>query len=219
MKKWLNQLTKIKKDYNYNLIESPFYTWRLFKSGCLYNLDCHVWTHFYLADFIKSNNIKFAPTKHGEDHLFANGALLLANKIDYLNACLYTYRIRSGSSIHIKSDINFGVFDNIKLLQGFIVEHNLFSELKEEWEKYAKQIVSSYYSLIPDARIKEYEDLCLQYFNSNQEFKVFRNKFLPKRKFVEHIFSLKNEYRNAIKYKVLTIFGLKIQIKSKAKTI
>ena len=107
---------EIKDEYNYDLNEFPYYTWKLLKKGCLSNLDLHVWTYFYLSSFIKSNDIKFAPNNRGEDHLFADGAIVLSSKIDYLNKYLYFYRIRTGSSVRIKSDVNFCIFDKGGLL-------------------------------------------------------------------------------------------------------
>ena len=210
-------IKQIKKYYNYDLNKTPYYTWRSFKKGCLTNLDLHVWTYLYLTSFIKSNKINFAPSKHGEDHLFANGAIVLANKIDYLNKYLYFYRIRSGSAVHIKSDINFCVFDNIRLLKEFLIENNLFNDLEDEWINYAKKVVSWHYSQVPDESIKRYESMCLQYFSNEKEFKKFLKEIRTKRSFLEQIFSLKNEYKDAIKYKVVTILGFKIFIKPKRK--
>lgn len=206
---------QIQEEYNYDLNETPYYTWRILKKDCLSGLDLHVWAHFYQTEFIKSNKIRFAPSKHGEDHLFADGAIVLANKIDYLNKYLYFYRIRSGSAVHIKSDINFCVFDNIRLLKEFIIENNLFNELEDEWISYAQKVVSWHYSQVPDGSIKKYENLCLQYFTNEKEFKKFLKEIKTKRSFLEQIFSLKNEYKDAIKYKVVTILGFNFYIKPK----
>jgi len=215
----VNFAEKIKKDYDYDVVKIPYYTWRLFKKDSLSNLDLHVWAYFYLTEFIKSNNIKFAPSKHGEDHLFADGALLLANKIDFLNKYFYVYRIRSGSSVRIKSDINFCVFDNIRLLKEFLIENNLFNELEDEWISYAKKVVSWHYSQVPDESIKRYENMCLQYFSNEKEFKKFLKEIKTKRSLLEQIFSLKNEYKDAIKYKVVTVLGIKFYIKPKRSVV
>ena len=206
---------QIQEEYNYDLNETPYYTWRILKNDCLSGLDLHVWAHFYDTEFIKSNKIRFAPSKHGEDHLFADGAIVLANKIDYLNKYLYFYRIRSGSAVHIKSNINFCVFDNIRLLKEFLIEKNLFNELEEEWINYAKKVVSWHYSQVPENNIKKYEDFCMQYYTDKNEFNTFLKEMRTKRSFWEEIFSLKNEYKDAIKYKVVTIFGFKFYIKPK----
>ena len=212
-----NFVKQIQKEYNYNLNETPHYTWRLFKKGCLTNLDLHSWAYFYLTSFIISNEIKFAPSKHGEDHLFTDGAFLLANKIDYLNKYLYFYRVRNGSSVQIKSDINFCVFDNINLLKEFLIKNKLFDELQDEWISYAKKVITWHYGQIPDDSIKRFEDMCLQYYSREKEFKKFLKDMKTKRDFFEQIFSLKNEYKGAIKYKVVTILGIPFYIKPKKK--
>ena len=217
--KKVNFTKRIKKDYNYDLDKKSYYNWRSLKKDCLSNIELHAWSHFYLAEFIKSHNIQFAPSKHGEDHLFADGAFLLAEKIDYLSEYFYLYRIRSGSCVRLKSDINLCVFDNIQLLKDFLITNNLFEELEEEWNEYAKKIIICHYSKIPEASIRKYEDLSKQYFTSEKEYLIYKKKMLQKKSFLKQIFSIQNEYRGAIKYKSLTILGIKFYLKSKKKSL
>lgn len=205
---------KVKKTYNYDLSETPYYNWRNLKKDCLCELDLHVWAHFYNTNFIKNNNIVFAPSKRGEDHLFANGAKLLADKVYYLDEYLYYYRCREGSAVNTKGDDNFCVFDNIKKLEEFIKEHNLWEELKEEFTTYTRTILTWHYEQNPIERIKEYEEICKKIL-SEKDFKKMLKSAKRKRKFIENIFSLKNKRENAIKYKVLTIFGISFVIKPK----
>ncbi|MGN1153133.1 MAG: glycosyltransferase [Candidatus Gastranaerophilaceae bacterium] len=207
----------IKKEFNYDLNENTFYNWKILKKGCLTKLDLHVWAHFYKTDFIKNNHISFAPNKHGEDHLFADGAILLADKIDFLNEYLYYYRSRCGSAVNIKSNNNFCVFDNIQLLKQFILNHSLYEELKDEIQDYSRQVIRWHYDLIPQESIRRYESLCLQYFSSEKEFKKFIQEARTNRNFIENIFSLKNKRKGAIKYKVVTILGVEFKMKPKEK--
>lgn len=208
---------KIKKIYSYDLNKIPFFSWHDVKKGFLWSLDLYVWSYFYSTDFVKSNNIKFAPSKIGEDHLFSNGALLLAQKIDFLNKYLYFYRIRKGSSVRIKSDINFCIFDNIKLLKEFLIANDLFNELENEWIEYAKKVISSHYHHVSDKSIEKYEQLIRQYFDNEKEFKAFIKIIKRKRSFLKQIFSIKNEYNDAIKYKIITVLGFDFKIKPKKK--
>ena len=212
-----NFVKKIKNKNNYDLNKFPYYTWRLLKKGCLSNLDLHVWAYFYQTEFIKLNKIQFAPSKYGEDHLFADGAIVLADRIDYLNKYLYFYRIRTGSSVRIKSDINFCIFDNINMLKEFLIKNMLFEELQDEWISYAQKVITWHYNQIPDESIKKFEDMCFQYYSNETEFKKFLKKIKTKRNFFEQIFSLKNEYKDAVKYKVVTILGIPLYIKPKKK--
>lgn len=213
----LDYAKRIQEKYGYDLKEIPYYTWRILKKDCLHTLDLHVWSHFYQTEFIKSNKIQFSPNKHGEDHLFACEAIILANKIDFLDKYLYFYSTRSNSATNKKSDSNFCIFDNINLLKEFLIQNNLFNELEEEWISYAKKVVFWHYSQIPDESIKKYENRCLQYFSDEKEFNNILKNFKTKRNFLQQIFSIKNDYKNTIKYKVITILWMRFYIKTKRK--
>lgn len=209
----------VKKKYHYDLVKFPYYSWKELKNNCLWHLDLHTPMHIYSTEFVKSNNIKFAPNKYGEDHIFANATMLLAERIDFLDAYLYYYRIRSESSIHKIDDDNFCVFENIKLLKEFLIEHGLFEELKEEWFKYLKNSLCLHYKCVTDDSKKRFENLCQQYFTSKCEYKRFISHLKSKRSFVENIFSIKNKDINAVKHKVITILGLEIKKRIKPKHI
>ena len=213
-KKEQNFADFIKRKYGYDLAERPYYSWNNLKDGCLYDLGLNVWSSFYSAGFIKENNIRFAPNKHAEDHLFANGALLLTDKIDYLDQSLYFYRRRKGSSVYQKTDDNFCIFDNIESLKRFLIEHNLWRELSDEFSKYAREALKWHY-MVPEGSKGKYEKLCKQFFSSGRDYKKFLKELKKQKKFMQQIFSIKNEYADAIKYKVITIFGMKIYLKPK----
>ena len=61
--------------------------------------------------------------------------------------------------------------------------------------------------------------MCLQYFSNEKEFKKFLKEIKTKRSLLEQIFSLKNDYKGAIKYKVVTILGIPLYIKPKKKEV
>jgi glycosyltransferase involved in cell wall biosynthesis len=206
-----NFAKQIKRKYDYDLISTPSYSWKTFKKGCLINLDMHVWAYFYSTDFIKNNLIKFAPTRRGEDQLFANSAILLADKIYYLDKYLYFYRCRKGSAVNTKDKYNMQVFENIRLMKEFLIEHSLYEELKEENDIYAKTVFRWNYDQCPEEMLEEYKNRAREYFSSDREFKTFLRKAKTKRTFIENIFSLKTRTKEGIKYKVVTIFGLEFQ--------
>lgn len=217
--KKIDFVNRIKKDFKYDLISKPYYSWRQLKKGCLTKLELCVWTYFYSAEFIKSNNIRFNSTKLGEDHLFANGALILADRVDYLNEYLYYYRIRSGSAVNIKSDQNFCVFDNVEQFKKFLIQHSLYEELKDEFKDYAQQAVCWPYDMIPQESKKRYEELCCRYFESEKDFKKLIKAREKGRSFIENIFSIKNKRDGAKKYKVITVLGCPFVIKPKSKEV
>ena len=209
----------IKKEYNYDLNKKAYYNWRDFKKGCLTNLGLASWLYFYKTDFIKRNNIRFAPNKRSEDHLFTDGAILLADKVDFLDEYLYFYRKRSGSAVHTQSYDNFCIFENIELLKQFIIDHSLYEELKEEFQNYSQVVVGYHYNGIPKKSIKRYESLCRQYFNTKIDFKKFIKKQRHSgRRFIENVFSVKNQEKDAKKYKAITILGFTFLIKTKKRS-
>ncbi len=204
---------KVKQYFNYELTDGSEYCWRMLKDGCLRNLELHAWSFLYRTDFIKSNDIRFAPSKRGEDHLFTNGTTILADKIYYLADYLYYYRCRSGSAVNSKNEDNFAVFDNIQRMQEFLVKHSLYIELQDEFEQYAKALLIWNYEQTPKESIKRYQEMSRKYFSSDKEYRQFIFRVEHKRNFIENLFSLKNHKENGIKHKVITILGCEFHLK------
>ena len=198
---------RIKRLYGFNLIKIPQYNWRNFRVKCLTRLEVHVWNYFYKTSFIKENNIEFATGRMNEDQLFSLGALLVADNIYYLNEFLYCYRCREGSAVNSRREEHFCVFDNILQVKNFIIKHNLWNELKEEFERYHMQCLVRNYNRIPLDKISEYEDMCSKSL-SPKEFKSFLKQARQGRNFVENLFSIKNKKENGVKYKVVVILGI-----------
>lgn len=206
----------IQEHYGYNLIQTPFYSWRTFKKGFLYKLGFISVNHFYLREFIQNNNIQYAPTSRAEDHIFLFSVELLAEKIDYLGRYFYFYRRHYASQSYKQSDDYFSIFDNIKLLKEFLIKQNLFEELKDEWLEYSKTVILSHYH-VPDKNRKLYEEKCKTFFteiNQEKELIEFLKK-LRKQKgtFIEKLFSLKNSYYGGKKSKNLCLLGMKFTLK------
>lgn len=203
---------QVKNNFNYDLTQTPYYNWRELKSGCLTDLGLWTWTYFYNANFIKDNDIRFAPGKHSEDHLFANGAILLAPQVDFLNEYLYFYRIRPGSACNTQSDNHFCIFGNIELLRQFIIDHSLYDELKDEFQRYSQTVLGWHWRSIPKKSLRRYKVLCRKYF-TRKEFKKFVHSKSERQSLVKNIFSIRNSKSKT--HKVITIFWLKIKIKRK----
>ena len=89
----------------------------------LTSINYVVWNKVYSSDFIKKNNIAFAPYRIGEDHLFSISALLLADKIYYDNGAFYNYRRRTSSFAHKTSDEILFIFDIINRIKAFLIKH------------------------------------------------------------------------------------------------
>lgn len=208
---------KLKKVFNYDLKLIPYYNWEKFQNGCLHKLDMHVWARAYSNNFIKQSEAVFAPTKHGEDHLFACSVVLNAERIHYLDKYLYTYRCRNGSAVNIISNDNFGIFQNCELLKEYLIKHNFYDVLKDEFKRYQVQVLCWHYNNIPDENKEKYETTCKEIL-TDDEYKKMLFKAKTHNSFLEFFFSLKNERKFGIKYKVITILGIKIKLKPKKKS-
>lgn len=201
-----------KKKYAYNLKRKGFFNWQVFKKDMFRSIGLAIWNRGYRTDFIKNNKIEFAPNKHGEDHIFTIKSLILTEKVFYLNKILYHYRNRANSSVNIASADNFSAFDNIKILKEFLEKKNLINDLQNEFEQYKFENLACHYRCIPNDNMQSYLKLC-QEILSEQEFQKFL-EFVNsvKLSFTEKVFSLKNNKIGGHKYKVLTIFGVSINL-------
>ena len=192
-----------KARYHYDLEKNPFYHWKKFKKNCLIEHDLHVWNHLYKREFILKNNIKFAPTVRCEDHIFSISAKLLAKKIDYLNDYLYFYRRRNGSAVNSRNNNNFCIFDNINLVKNFIIQNNLWNDLKKEYEKYEIKVIFWHYHQTPLKRLQEYKDTC-KIILGRKNFKKFINLIKGKK-----LLSIKRKILNGRKYKIIYFWKFK----------
>ena len=203
---------KIAKKFGYDLKEKGYFNWEVFKKRLFRQLGLAVWNRVYLTDFVKENNIKFASSRIGEDHIFTIKAVILAPKIFYLNKCLYHYRKRKASATNMASDANFSAFENVQLVEKFLKEKELFECLKEEFKEYKIENLAHHFCCVPQDKIQIYIDLCKKIL-SQDEFAQFQklacNVELSTK---EKIFSLKNSKLNGIKYKVLTILGYSMKL-------
>lgn len=200
------------KKYAYNLKKKGFFNWHIFKKGMFRDFCLAIWNRAYRTDFIKMNDIKFAPNKHGEDHIFTIKSLILSERVFYLNKILYHYRNRANSSVNIASVNNFSAFENIKILKEFLQNENLLISLQNEFEEYKLENLACHYRCIPNNDMQNYLNLC-QDILSKQEYLKFldivNNVKLSQK---EKIFSLKNNKIGGQKFKVLTILGLSINL-------
>ena len=201
------------KCFKYSIKNDEIYSWHEIKKKNLENMSMCVWDKAYKMELIKSNHIKFAQNKHGEDHIFSISANLLAGKILYVNKAFYHYRTRIGSAVNKASDDNFCVFDNIELLKKFLVENNLFEEYKKVFNEYIISFLSWHYALISAGSKDKYLNKCRKLLNS-RDYGVFFKKTKGNLSLMEKIFSIKNQKINGVKVKYLTVLGVKLKLQS-----
>lgn len=203
---------QVKRCFNYSIKDNEIYNWRKIPKKNLQDMWMAIWNKAYKTDFIKNNNIKLAPNKHGEDHIFSISANLLANKILYLNKSLYHYRNRLGSAVNKTSNDNFCMFENIDLVRNFLTKYNLLDEYKSSLDDYILTVLCWHYASIPIESVDKYLNMCRELLNS-KDYNLFLKKIKGSYSIFEKIFSLKNQRVNGRKVKYLTILGVKFEIK------
>lgn len=212
--KTYNFAKKLKKEQNLDISKTKKYNKNDIKNGIFYDLDLHVWNRLYKTNLIKSNNISFAPTKNGEDHLFVNGALIFADNIYYLDKNLYFYRVRKESIVNTLTYMNgIYAFEDINYFKKFLEKKNLYKKFELEFRKYCLKILIWHYFQLPQENIAEYEKWCKEYLTEKEfkEFKVFIHK---KNSFFQKILSLKN--KKGEKMKISTLLRLNFKPKEKS---
>ncbi len=101
----------------------------LANTACSSHLFTFVWRDIYNREFLINNNIYFVDgLSYAEDSAFNSKAFFLANRICYIEDCLYAYRERnSGISKNVSKS-----FDS-KLIDNFV----LYDSIRDEnYEKY-----------------------------------------------------------------------------------
>ena len=191
-----------------NITDGSIYNWKDIVNKDFSLLVLATWGRLYSARFIKENNIRFAPNKCSEDNIFTIKAIMLAQKILYIQKPFYNYRVRTDSCSHKTSDENFCIFDNIKMLKEFLVEKGWMGNYKKEYLKYVIYILRWHYMLIPPKSIKKYLKNSKTALTP-KGYKKFLNEIHLDSGF-EKVFSVKNIGI----YKQLCILGLKFKIKS-----
>lgn len=207
---------RAKRYFNLNLLNDKVFNWQEVGKKSIEGLSLFCWDKAYKTTFIKENNIKFAPTKNGEDHLFSISANLLANKILYINKSFYHYRTRLKSITNSASIESFCVFKNIELLKQFLITNNLIEEYKSSLDEYVSSVLSWHIANIPQDKTDEYLDKCKEILDP-ENYELFLKKIKTQYSFWENIFSLKNIKRNGVTHKYLRLLGLTFTLPVKCK--
>lgn len=200
----------LEKNFKFKIKDS--YSIKDVKSGCFTKLEYQVWNKAYKRSFLESNNIFFAPAKNGEDHIFTNMTLLNCSKIYYLDEYLYNYRCRKNSAVNSISDENFRVFDNIKIQEEYLSKIPIFSDLQKEFKEYKIHCIGWHYRQIPKENREKYKSKSLEIL-TEQEYKQAIKIAEQKNSLIENIFSLKTKREQGLKYKIITILGIKIVLR------
>lgn len=89
----------------FNDLNMRYFSYPQFVDNLFQVIILTAWNKFIRTDFIKKNNLWFAPYKYYDDSYFTTMALLKAERIGYTEEELYIYRInRKGSQSNSYSD-------------------------------------------------------------------------------------------------------------------
>ena len=202
----------VKKVYKFNLKSLQEYVPQKFSLLRFIRMCC--WDKAYKRDFIEKNDIRFALSKHAEDHIFVQKALFFAKKIFYINKYLYKYRIRANSAVNKVSEENFCIFDNLELTKQFLIENHLYPQKQQEYYDYALNLMYWHYNNIPENKKSEYVNK-VQNTLSKSDYEKFNLLIQDKLRFSEKVFSIRNKKIMGKKEKYITILGLSFKLKSK----
>lgn len=217
----------IKKDYipqknTFNYKDFPNYIFNCFQNW--------TWNKLFNAKFIQNNNIKFQEIKRTNDLYFTCCALILADKISYIDKRLVYYRY--GTDNNAQSTNYVAPTDFAKAfihLKDFLEKKQIYETVKPSYINWALSgCLYNIYSLRNNPKeqkkllnylIKEgfsKLDITLKnkslFFNESEynEFKRIYYSTVHYNNIFQRIFSIKNTN----KHKVVTICGIKLKLKA-----
>lgn len=204
------ELKKVKFDYP--ACENKIFNYNDDKNYVFRGTSFSPCNKLFRKSFIVDNDIYFSKRKLSEDQIFTLKAKVLAKKILYTPNAYYTYNIHPESSLTTQKEENIN-FENIILeIEDFFKSQSLYDEFKGYIDEATVNIVREHYTLCPKYLRKKFLKNA-QNVLSKSVYKEFnKNKKIEnKNKFVENIFSLKNEHRFGVKYKRVTFLGFKFE--------
>ena len=165
------------------------------------------WNKLFKTELLQKNNIKFSNGKCGEDHNFTIPARLFAQRVMLCDEYLYNYLTRDNTDTRNVSINNFNIIYFIKSIKDLLIQQNVYQDVKKEFAKYESLYLSLHYKRTPIEKQKEFAEYIKTYL-SDSEYKIFTKRLTAKHShLMENVFSIKNEYTNGQKVKVITLFG------------
>ena len=109
------------------------------------------------------------------------------------------------------SESNFCIFENIKILEKFLKQNDLFEKYKNNYRTYVVDVLVWHYPNIPENMQAQYIEKTEQLL-SQKEFSNFQNKINGNFSLLEKIFSIKKLRFLGKTKKCLTILGYTIRL-------
>ena len=107
------------------------------------------WNKIYDRDFVNRSHLHFTKSSLAEDNVFVFGATLNADRIGYLDQCLYNHLKHEGSAVTTTSKKNLCIFQAKDSVKRLLRELGLTEELKEQFDYYVKSLIDIHKKQIP----------------------------------------------------------------------
>lgn len=174
-------------------------------------LNFAAWDKAYKRDFVIKNKIEFGVGKHGEDQPFTIKALLLANKVRYIDIAFYHYVQRKNTSSRksTKENIDY-VLANYQIVKQWAERIKIVNTVF--FKEYAVKCLSELY-VQSKAIYKPLVRRILKIELSNKDYLLFIKHKVLKRSLIKEIFSLENYHKRHSKVKILKLLGFKFILK------
>lgn len=125
--KTLNEKNKKIKTGQYTAKFFP----RKFNSKNLFAFHTVSWNKFYRKDFLINNDIKFSPTKIGEDQILFVKSMLRASNVELINKDFYIYRKHWKAAPQSAIPTNdFSAIENFYTIADFVLKEDIAEALK-----------------------------------------------------------------------------------------
>ena len=177
-----------------------------------------VWSKLTKTDLIRRHNILFSDGTKAEDHIFTIKCRILADKIYFCKQIFYHYLIRNNSASSYDI-IPFGkAVQRIKLLEEvkeFLIRNGCYEIMSDAFWEYAIKTVSEYIRSLSKDHQDSFENHVLQFIPEKYHSYYISRKSSHYTNFGEKLFSVKNLNLHQGRFKVLTIFGIKIPLKKR----
>lgn len=191
-----------------NFFEKEYSNYTQLQGNIFYYFHNAAWNKLYRLDFLKEENIKFQEIKRTNDLYFTKASLFLAKRISGVDKDFVHYRIGQTSNLqrnNHKCPLEFA--KALIALKDFLIEKELYNELKNSYEKFATYVINCNLSSLNKNLLSKLELYIYIYRELANKLNIPIKTFNP-------IFAL---YQTAT-HNIITIIGIKIQTKIKSVT-
>lgn len=187
------------------------------------------WNKLFNTQFIKENNIKFQELKRTNDLYFTNCALILANRISFIDEKLIYYRYGTDNSAQSTNQVAPTDFAKAFIkLKDFLEKNKIYETVKQSYINWA--LSGCLYNIYKLSNYPKTQKRLLNYLVSkglsqmditkeNKNLIFEKSKYEELNKICSSTINYKNIFqrifsiKHTISHKTITILGLRIKVK------